>query len=164
MTVFRLQRGVTLIELMVVLAIIAILLGVGMPSFQSFTLNRQADRLVQQLQLDISYARNHAITHSMPITVTPMNNNWNLGWEVRSNANADGLLRQRGSIDRPLADANTITSTDFTQANPIVFDAQGRSQRIGSVVIDVDGCTGMRERTLRINFIGQIVIEEALCQ
>ncbi len=163
MTVFRLQRGVTLIELMVVLAIIAILLGVGMPSFQSFTLNRQADRLVQQLQLDISYARNHAITHSMPITVTPMSNNWNLGWEVRSD---DGLLRQRGNgdINRPLAEPGTITSADFTQANPISFDAQGRSQRAGSVVIDVAGCTGMRERTLRINFIGQIVIEEALCQ
>lgn len=156
--------GVTLIELMVVLSIAAILLSVAVPSMQTFTLNRQADRLTQELQLDLSYARNHAITKATTVTVAPLNDNWSTGWTIEQGAL---LLRQRGEVSRPIADNGVITST-FTQALPLRFDPQGRAisaglNTIGTISIDVPGCVGPRERTISINFIGQIVIQEANC-
>ncbi len=162
--IMKKTNGVTLIELMVVLSVAALLFTVAAPSMQSFTLNRQADRLTQELQLDLSYARNHAISKATTVTVAPLNDNWSTGWTIQDGA---VLLRQRGEVGRPIADNGVITST-FTQALPLTFDPQGRAvnagvNNIGTISIDVPGCVGPRERTISINFIGQIVIQEANC-
>ena len=162
--IMKRTNGVTLVELMVVLAIAAILLTAAVPSMQSFILNRQSDRLTQELQLDLSYARNHAITKATTVTVAPLNGNWSTGWTIQQGAT---ILRQRGEVGRPIADNGVITST-FTQALPLRFDAQGRAvnagiNNIGTINIDVPGCVGRKERTISINFIGQVVIQEANC-
>lgn len=155
-----LPRGVTLIELMVVIAIAAILYAVGTPSLQQFTLNRAADRLTQELQLDLAFARNQAITLNQPVTVAPNNNSWSQGWIIRQGTL---VIREKGSAANPVADAGVISST-YTTAAPLQFDAQGRAQTTGSFTIDVPGCSGNRERVVSINFIGQLVTEELLCQ
>lgn len=152
-------RGVTLIELMVVIAVAAVLLTVAVPSMQTFTVNRTADRLTQELQLDLAYARNQAITLSQEVIIEP-NNNWSTGWRIRQ-----GLLtiREKGSANNPMADAGIIVAT-YTAAAPLRFDAQGRANAQGSFTIDVPDCTGNRERTISINFIGQMVTQEGACQ
>lgn len=154
-----LPRGVTLIELMVVIAIAAILYAVGTPSLQQFTLNRTADRLAQELQLDLAFARNQAITLNQEVRVEP-NNNWSRGWIIRQN---NRVIREKGSANNPMAEAGVITSM-FTAATPLRFDPQGRAQPTGSFTIDVPGCSGNRERLININFIGQLVTQELLCQ
>lgn len=164
---FNRQKGVTLLELMIVLAIVAVLLSAGVPSLQSFTVNRQADRLAAELQQDLSYARNMAVTQAAEVRVTPQNT-WSTGWVIRQNWD---VIRQKGSIANPMAPAGVVTST-FTAAAPLVFDRQGRVIRdpgnpaslVGSFTIDVPDCTGNRERNININFIGQIVTVESLCQ
>lgn len=153
------STGVTLIELMVVVAIAAILMTVAVPSIQTFTVNRSADRLTQELQLDLAYARNQAITQNQEVTFAP-NVNWSTGWSVQQNGL---LIRQKGAADKPMADANVITST-YTAGAPLRFDAQGRALATGTFTIDVPGCTGSRERLISINFIGQLVTQEGPCQ
>lgn len=162
------SRGVTLIELMLVLGISAILISVATAPMQTFTLNREADRLIQELQLDLMFARNHAITMSQSVRVRPLNGGWHVGWQVILNNGTGTIIREKGSINRPMADAGVITST-FTAAAPLEFDAQGRTVNngnatVGTFTVDVPNCTGDRERTISINFIGQIVTVNNPCQ
>ena len=164
LTTMRHLRGVTLVELMVVVAVAAVLAMAAIPSMQTFTLNRQADRLTQELQLDLMYARNQAITQAQAVTVFPQSDGWHSGWRISQNSQ---IIREKGSNSSPIADSGVVTST-FTSAAPLTFDNQGRvvsngTTTIGTFTIDVPDCTGNRKRTITINFIGQIVTVESPC-
>lgn len=159
------SRGVTIIELMIVLIVTAIMFSVASPQFQSFGANRRSDRLIQELQLDLSYARNQAITRAKTISVAPLATGWNDGWTIKEGAN---LLRQRGNSSQPISASGSITSADITTGSPLQFDAQGRavsngSSTIGTITIKEPHCTGNRVRNLSVNYIGQVVITETAC-
>jgi len=55
------NRGFTIIELMIVLIIIAIAAAVSGPLLSGFLPNRTADRLYQEIELDLRYARSQAV-------------------------------------------------------------------------------------------------------
>lgn len=75
-------RGFTLTELMITLAIVAILLSLAVPSFNSIIresrLSTQANELISALNL----ARSEAIKRGLNVTVTPVGGNWNGGWTI----------------------------------------------------------------------------------
>ena len=65
------QRGVTLLELIIVLVIVAVLAAVAGPSFQdTIKRNRKLYTLEDTLAL-LSYARTEAVTRSLAVTVCP---------------------------------------------------------------------------------------------
>lgn len=159
------QQGVTLIELMVTLSIVAILMAAGTPIMRELTINRLADRLSQELILDITFARNQAITQQQPVTIEAINNDWNIGWRLIQNG---FVIREKGDVFQPMSTNNALSST-FHNAQPLVFDASGRATnatgnaQLGSFTVNVPQCTGNRVRTISINFIGQITSTEAPC-
>jgi len=154
------MAGFTLIELMVIIAILGILFSAATPSVRTMFINHEADGLLSELELDIQFARNQAITRTNLIMIRPINGNWNTGWQV-----IDGIevLRQRGSTDLPIADLGGLTSDDYSTSNPLTFDRQGRVDTAGEFRIQVPGCTGERNITLSIQFLGQIVVSRADC-
>ncbi len=64
------RPGFTLIETMVVLAILAILLGVGVPSYLNHNSNQRLRMTVRTLVSDLHVARQEAVTRRSAITVT----------------------------------------------------------------------------------------------
>ena len=152
------SAGFTLIELMVVIAIAAILLTVGVPMMRSTTANSEADSVRQTLELDINFARNKAITFAENVIITPAASGFDGGWTINLKASGD-LIRARDAYD----DDVDITSAVFNDATPIEFDVEGRSITDGALTIKVDGCTGNRVRILTLNKIGQLIVTEAAC-
>lgn len=63
------QRGFTLIELMLVLAIAALLMLLAAPAFSTFMARQQLAGDVNQLQSVLTFARSEAIKQRQPITV-----------------------------------------------------------------------------------------------
>ena len=63
------QRGFTLIELMIVLAIAALLMLLAAPAFSTFMARQQLAGDVNQLQSVLTFARSEAIKQRQPITV-----------------------------------------------------------------------------------------------
>lgn len=63
------QRGFTLIELMIVLAIAALLMLLAAPAFTTFMARQQLAGDVNQLQSVLTFARSEAIKQRQPITV-----------------------------------------------------------------------------------------------
>ena len=151
--------GFSLIELMIVLVVIVIVASVAVPQMSSFSANSAADALSRELQLDITFGRNQAVSNSQTVLVRPLADNWNQGWEVVQNGT---VLRSRGTATNPKAKNGTITS-GYTQANPITFDRRGRSSASDSIRIAVAGCKGDRTYTLSINNIGQIMVARTSC-
>jgi type IV fimbrial biogenesis protein FimU len=70
-------KGFTLVELMVTIAVLAILVTVGIPSFISLINNTKADTESTDLYRALNYARLEAINRGASIRVTPsIANDW----------------------------------------------------------------------------------------
>lgn len=65
----RLQRGLTLIELMVVVAVLAILAFVTVPSFQDLLARLRVEGIGNELATDLQYARSEALRRNTAVTL-----------------------------------------------------------------------------------------------
>jgi len=138
----ELQRGFTLTELMVVLAIVAILLVVGVPSYQYITNANRMSGEINALLGDMQYARIEAIREGNPVTVCAGNGttaapiptacagtpNWQGGWLVwPNNATATLAAPAAGTVLRVQA---VFNGTDTFVSNPaavtqVTFNREG---------------------------------------
>lgn len=149
------QQGFSLLELMITLTVAGILAVIAVPTMQTITTNRHADKLASELQLDIMYARNQALSIGKEVTIKPVAGSWDNGWIIEQDSD---VIRQKGSAATPMAkEAGEITSS-FTNASPLTFDEKGRSKNAANsnFTINVANCTGNRKRTLTLNTIGQL--------
>ena len=88
----RAQSGFTLVELMVVIAVLAILATIAIPGFQGIVAQNRATSAANELQATLQFARSTAIAQSLPVTVCPADfdppecsaptTNWAGGWIV----------------------------------------------------------------------------------
>ena len=92
------QRGFTLIETLVVIAIVAILLGIAVPSYKYITNSYRMTGEVNGLLGDAQFARSEAIKEGNQVILCSSTNGtscagvttWQLGWIVCVDLNNDG--------------------------------------------------------------------------
>jgi len=130
------QRGFTLVELLVVVTVLGILLGIGIPSFRSLLEQNRATSAANQLQASLQFARSTAIAQGRPVTICVANfatnpvscnansNNWHAGWIVRLDnptlTPEERVLREQ----RPLNPSVTII-TPTTGGRQWVYSSTG---------------------------------------
>jgi type IV fimbrial biogenesis protein FimT len=94
----RSQYGITMIELLTVVSIVAILLGIGVPSFRYVTTSNRVSSEVNALLSDMQFARSEAVKEGQMVTVCPSANQnqcdvnsttWQNGWIVFSDINGN---------------------------------------------------------------------------
>lgn len=86
--------GFTLIELMVAIGILAVLVSLGIPSFNSFIQKTRLEAAVSDLSDALKYARSEAIQRNTTIDVDPEDAGYSAGWVVEDDAlNPPELLR-----------------------------------------------------------------------
>ena len=77
------QGGFTLIELIIVIAIVAILITVGVPSMREWIANQKVRGSANDLQFDLSYARSEAVKRNANVVLVPSGAAWADGWSVQ---------------------------------------------------------------------------------
>lgn len=114
--------GFTIIELMIVLAIAAILAAIAAPSFTATIQDNRLVTQVNELQASLGLARSEAIKQNDNVIICSINagscgGNWATNWIVFVDLDADGdfsagdaTLRVHGAITA----GNTLTSTQNT--------------------------------------------------
>lgn len=131
------SRGFTLIELMITVAIAAILLLVAVPSFTSFKRNAELTSISNKVIGSINAARGEAMKRGMSAFVTPLDNgtDWSVGWAAFVDKSAARLGTYTPSAagvvssERAVPAGITVTSNQPAPANGyIMFDASGYSR------------------------------------
>ena len=84
------RRGFTLVELVVMLAVLALMLAIALPSFRALRERHQALAAFHALTVALAHARYAAIQRGRPVTVCPSQDGrhcredlvWDAGWLV----------------------------------------------------------------------------------
>jgi type IV fimbrial biogenesis protein FimT len=142
----RTGAGFTVLELMVVLAIAAVMLGIAAPGFKSMGNQNRSQAYASALVRDIQLARSTAIQTGAPVTLcaaasastcTANAASWLAGWVVYQgiafNA-ATSIVVSNANAD-PNGNADTFTSTLPAATPSLTFNRQGYSPAAGAGVM-----------------------------
>ena len=134
----RRNAGVTLVELMVVVAIVATLMMIGIPSYKYVTTSSRVSGEINSLLADMQFARSEAVKEGTPVTICTStdkatcsggNNGWNTGWIVFSDLNGNGTFDSSAdSLIKigPAFNSNDTISTPSSQgASALTFNREG---------------------------------------
>ena len=157
-------RGFTLIELMVTLAVAAILMTVGIPNLQDLIRNNRLTAATNAFVSSLNIARSEAIKQGRNATVcvsdTAIQNsctgtNWQKGWLVWVDSDQDGNLDYPAEVIRtvqPLASSIQIVSVQ----NSFQIDAQGSVDNPNATLDVCDDRPAETGRQMRILATGGI--------
>jgi len=76
------MKGLTLIELMVTLAVIAVLVAIGLPRLQGMSAGNRMASTINSLAADLALARSEAINRNRDFAITAQPGGWANGWIV----------------------------------------------------------------------------------
>lgn len=75
--------GVTMVEVVIVVAIIGVLAGMAVPSFLEFARNQRIRAAASDLHISLMRARSEAIKRNANVSIQPTStSNWGLGWSI----------------------------------------------------------------------------------
>ena len=152
-------RGFTLIELMVTIAVVAILTTVAVPGFRDLIRNNRVTTQTNEVVSALNFARTEAIKRGRSVTVRlqPVGDGWSA---TVSTADAD--LRFVDRRDSGVAIVDEVLDIGFRPSGvafrPGVPD--------GIVALDVqpkDGCSKQQSRRIAVGFSGQITTTRQDC-
>ena len=166
------STGFTVVELMVTLAVAAILLSLGIPSFQSTAANSRLTTQANEMVTLFSLARSEAINRRTEVRVVPTNSaDWSQGLSVIADANKDGDYTDNEDLLRlssPLEGESILTadvSNNLTTPY-IAFNSRGVLQPVGDTFayqLTAPACTGSQIRAITVATTGRISASRLEC-
>ena len=164
-------QGMTLIELLTAILVVAILMGLATPSFREFSQNNRMVAATNDLVTALNLARSEALRRATTTVVCASADqatcsgavNWTTGWVAFNDANnngnvdADELLQSWGGISGGL-----VASASQDRA---AYNAMGMAQLPGNITFRVGAptCTGNHVGQTVISTIGSVRSTKVAC-
>lgn len=157
------ERGFTLIELMITLTVVAILLTVGAPSFNTFVKDNRITTQANLIAIDLHMARSAAVKYQRDAQVCISTNassctsgtDWGHGWILWVDKDRDNAVDSPGEILKVRTELNGATTLTSATLNAFTFDSRGFIKNTDSLTL-CDDRSGETGRTISILGAGRI--------
>ncbi|MDQ0569730.1 type IV fimbrial biogenesis protein FimT [Variovorax paradoxus] len=124
------ESGFTLVELMAVLAIMAILGSLGVPAFRDLLLNQRLAAASGGFVAALNLARSEAIQRSQKVHVVALEGrDWSTGWAVR--IGPDNALQTLRKFERLPSGVSIDATLGDGFVHGLDYDSNGFSRRAG---------------------------------
>lgn len=119
--------GITIIEMMVVVAVAAILLAVGVPNLYEFVVRNRIEAAGNEFVAALNLARSEAIRRGRMVVIrnNAGNQNWGSGWRMFADDDGDNVMdageetiREAVALDSPMTLRSTRNSSPFISFRP----------------------------------------------
>lgn len=145
----RLSRGFTLIELMVVVALVSVILTLVIPSFTGMLARKRLEGVAQELGTDLQYARSEAVQQNAPVQVIFGSNCYAI-YVVGSTAATDCLTLGTGARQLKLVQITTGPTLAFTPAT------------VGQIFLEFEPLRGMAANAAgTVDMAGNVLVESS---
>ena len=163
MTRFIKTQGFTLLELLIVIAFVAIIMAIGIPNFSKWKEKYEINGQAKKVYFDIMLARSTSVKNDNNVSVT-FNIDKNF-YKVHDDTNSDGIEGHGESIKsvnlennvefgyvpglRDI-DGNMVTSPVFLESgNTVTFNSRGQASKGGSIFLIHKNDIGVSNNRLR---------------
>lgn len=179
--------GLTIIELMVAVAVLAIVLALGLPSLRDFLVRNQVAAITGEFSNDVARARTEAINRNSCVTLCLSSNtsnaltggtptcaasgsNWQVGWIVFANPSCSSTqnnpttngsilisVRQKG------ADTFELSPASGTALRRITFDSRGLTtgiQKNLTLAYTSEDVNSPHYRSICISSAGRVTVRQ----
>jgi type IV fimbrial biogenesis protein FimT len=150
----KLCRGFTLLELLAAIAVVAILVGVGVPSFRMMIQNNRVTTQTNELVTALNFARTEAVKRGRNVQVAVAEET--AGWSA--------TVSLVGVAADPLRVVNRQGSVVTVNASNVVFAPTG-APTAGETfsMAPKTGCSGEQRRQIVVGVSGQITTTREAC-
>lgn len=168
------QKAFTLIELMVVLALLSVLLVLAAPSFKDFHRSSQLTAQVNTFIASLQSAKNEAIKHNVHSYIVPNDGaSWASGWRIFLDSDFNGsftpgtdpVIYESEALPSTLAVAASANTSASANPPHISFDGSGypranSGSQMWTLSLKIDGLSGDEEikntRNIKIARTGRV--------
>lgn len=161
----RAMAGFTLVELLVVVTIVAILLGIGVPGFGSVIASNRLKATSSNLHLSLLKARSEAVKRNTSVTMERIGATWEGGWVVDETA---GIAACKLNLSLCLSHQGAVNGVAITGAPAsVVYQRTGRTTAGVDVDFEVndvpDKLPATRSRCVTTSLSGMPSVKEGEC-
>jgi type IV fimbrial biogenesis protein FimT len=165
------QRGFTVIELMLTITILALLLGLAVPSFLSTVRNNRLIAQNNEFVGALNYARSEALKRSDFVSVCASADqltcsgslDWTTGWVVFDDPNSNGDLDGAETVLQAWPAGPAEYTLTATNQSFVRFGSSGMSA--GAEIFDLvrTGCVGPYARRINVSVVGRVSTATVAC-
>ena len=148
------QRGFTLLEAMVTVAVMAILVGIGAANFGPIMNAARVRNAALDLSSDFAFARAEAVKRNLEVTLARNGATWSAGWTISASGVATAL-RVREALSAQVTSTSALAS--------VVFDGSGRTSNVGMVQICPPSSSALEGRQITVTAAGLARSEKLGC-
>ncbi len=151
------SQGFTLIEMLMVLAIVAILMSMAVPRYEQFVAQQDVKRTTQQLRDHLELARTYAQTHQTSVQLCPV-----VAANINETIPTCGAVDAWGAWMVAAVDKRGVVNQVLARSEPILSRIQITSGQRGFIKLNAQGGADGSNDTLTITSTQQPSIDRHL--